>query len=215
MRYHFYGYSIAALEDLCEKHRYGILKLEYNNAFLAPTEIGNGHFRNRFSLQEGYLNRQNRKRDLPQPRHGDSPFFKSARRNELSGEFYAREAGNYFLVADKSLLQVQTVRNSRTKMTENRRDDERISVNLPAKWDGLARNYEARIEDLSLGGCFVNTSGRVDVGEVVSVDIKLPSGEWLQLRGEVASFQPGIGFGLLFTFLTSDEEQALRELVSQ
>jgi PilZ domain len=99
-------------------------------------------------------------------------------------------------------------------MTEDRRSDERISVNLPAKWDGLAGNYEARIKDLSLGGCFVNTPGRVDVGEVVSLDIKLPSGEWLQLRGEVAAFQGGIGFGLLFTFLTSDEEQALREVVT-
>lgn len=36
LRHHFYGYSIAALEDLCEKHGYGILQLEYNNAFLAP-----------------------------------------------------------------------------------------------------------------------------------------------------------------------------------
>ncbi len=99
-------------------------------------------------------------------------------------------------------------------MTENRRSDERISINLPAKWDGLTGNYEARIEDLSLGGCFVNTSGRVEAGEVVSLEIKLPSGEWLQLRGEVASHQPGIGFGLLFTFLTSDEEQALREVVT-
>src|SRR6267378_2086934 len=32
LHYHFYGYSIAALEDLCEKHNYGILGLEYNNA---------------------------------------------------------------------------------------------------------------------------------------------------------------------------------------
>jgi len=99
-------------------------------------------------------------------------------------------------------------------MTENRRSNERVSLNLPARWDGLAGNHEARIEDLSLGGCFVNTTGRVDVGEVVGVEIKLPSGEWLQLRGEVASYQIGIGFGLLFTFLTDDEEQALRELVS-
>jgi len=99
-------------------------------------------------------------------------------------------------------------------MTENRRSDERISINLPAKWDGLTGKYEARIEDLSLGGCFVNTTGRVDVGEVVGVEIRLPSGEWLPLRGEVASYQPGIGFGLLFTFLTSDEEETLRGLFS-
>lgn len=98
-------------------------------------------------------------------------------------------------------------------MTENRRTDERISTNLSAKWGGLAGDNEGRIEDLSLGGCFVNTSGRADAGEIVGVEIKLPSGEWLALRGEVCSYQPGIGFGLLFSFLTDEEEQTLRELV--
>ncbi|HEY8184762.1 MAG TPA: PilZ domain-containing protein [Pyrinomonadaceae bacterium] len=99
-------------------------------------------------------------------------------------------------------------------MVKNRRIEERMSTNLPARWDGLSGTQEARIEDLSLSGCFVNTTGRVDVGEIVGVEIKLPSGEWLQLRGEVTSFQIGIGFGVLFSFLTDDEEQALRELVS-
>lgn len=99
-------------------------------------------------------------------------------------------------------------------MNENRRSDERVSMNLPARWDGLSGAHEARIEDLSLGGCFVNTPSRVDPGEIVSLEIKLPSGEWLQLRGEVTSCQQGIGFGLLFSFLTDDEEQALRELVT-
>jgi hypothetical protein len=99
-------------------------------------------------------------------------------------------------------------------MTENRRSDERVSINLPARWDGLSGTHEARIEDLSLGGCFVNTKGRVDIGEVVGIEMKLPSGEWLQLRGEVASYMLGTGFGVLFTFLTEDEEQALRELIN-
>ena len=99
-------------------------------------------------------------------------------------------------------------------MNKNRRSDERISTNLQARWDGLSGNSEARIEDLSMGGCFVNTRGRVDIGEVVGVEMKLPSGEWLKLRGEVASYLAGTGFGVLFTFLTEDEEQVLRELIS-
>ena len=99
-------------------------------------------------------------------------------------------------------------------MDKNRRSDERISTNLPARWDGLSGQNEARIEDLSLGGCFVNTRGRVDIGEVVGIEMKLPSGEWLQLRGEVASFMSGTGFGVLFTFLTEDEEEILRGLIS-
>ena len=97
---------------------------------------------------------------------------------------------------------------------KDRRSAERIATNLTAKWGGLAGDHEGRIEDLSLGGCFVNTTGRVDVGEIVGVQIKLPSGEWLQLRGEVAAFQTGIGFGVLFSFLTDDEEQALREITT-
>ena len=99
-------------------------------------------------------------------------------------------------------------------MVKNRRSDERVSTNLPARWEGISGSHQARIEDLGLGGCFVNTAGRVDVGELVDVQIQLPSGEWLKLRGEVTSYQMGIGFGVLFTFLTHDEEQALREIVS-
>lgn len=99
-------------------------------------------------------------------------------------------------------------------MVRNRRIDERVSTNLPARWTGLSGTHEGRIEDLGLGGCFVNTAGRVDVGELVSVEIKLPSGEWLQLRGDATSYQHGIGFGVLFSFLTDDEQQALREIIT-
>jgi hypothetical protein len=49
----------------------------------------------------------------------------------------------------------------------------------------------------------------------VGVEIKLPSGEWLRLRGKVTSYQIGIGFGLLFSFLTEDEEKTLREFLKR
>ena len=99
-------------------------------------------------------------------------------------------------------------------MTDNRRNDERLSINLSARWDGGSGGQEARIEDVSLGGCFVTTLGRVDVGEIVALEIKLPSGEWLPLRGQVCAFQERIGFGVEFPFLTGEEEQALRELIA-
>jgi len=100
-------------------------------------------------------------------------------------------------------------------MIKNRRSDERVSINLQARWDGLSGNNEARIEDLSMGGCFVNTRGCVYVGEIVGIEIKLPAGQWLQLRGEVATYMAGTGFGVLFTFLTEEEEESLRELIGQ
>ena len=97
-------------------------------------------------------------------------------------------------------------------MTQDRRSEKRINTNLPTKWVGLSGVYEARLEDISLGGCFVNTAGAVEIRELISLEIQLPSGEWIPLRGEVTYCQPGIGFGLLFNFLNDEEERALREL---
>jgi PilZ domain len=100
-------------------------------------------------------------------------------------------------------------------MIKNRRRDKRVAINLPAKWDGMSGgHHETKVEDMSMGGCFINTRGRVDPGELVNLEIKLPSGQWLQLRGEVTSCQPGIGFGLVFTFLTEEEQDLLRQLIS-
>jgi len=99
-------------------------------------------------------------------------------------------------------------------VTEERRTDERVPTNLTARWDSLSGYQDARIEDLSLGGCFVSSLGQVDVGEMVGLEIKMPSGEWLLLRGEVTSYQPSIGFGLVFSFLTDEEERALLQLVT-
>lgn len=99
-------------------------------------------------------------------------------------------------------------------MTQNRRTDSRKSVNLTARWYGLSGQHDARIEDIGMGGCFVNSVTRVEVGEIVALEIGLTSGEWLRLRGEVTSCQAAVGFGLQFTFLTADEESALRELLA-
>jgi hypothetical protein len=99
-------------------------------------------------------------------------------------------------------------------MTYNRRIEDRVSLNLSARWTGLTGQHEAHVVDVSLGGCFVTTLGRVDVGEIVALEIKLPSGEWLQLRGQVCSYQERIGYGVEFPFLTAEEEQTLRQLIA-
>lgn len=77
----------------------------------------------------------------------------------------------------------------------------------------MSRRHEARVDDVSLGGCFVNTYGKVELREHVDLEIQLPSGEWLPLRGQVASYHPGVGFGMSFTSLTEAEVAALKELM--
>ena len=74
-------------------------------------------------------------------------------------------------------------------MGQERRTSQRKRVLLEAKWKSMSRTHEARVDDVSLGGCFVNTYGKVELGEPVDLEIQLPSGEWLPLGGQVASYQ--------------------------
>ena len=99
-------------------------------------------------------------------------------------------------------------------MPQERREDERVAPNLTARWDGLSGAYQGRIEDISLGGCFVNTRGGVSPGEMITLEIRLPPGEWLQLRGEVTSYHPAMGFGLVFSYLTDEEQRILQQLIT-
>jgi hypothetical protein len=78
----------------------------------------------------------------------------------------------------------------------------------------MSSSHTARVEDLSVGGCFVDTVGRVEFNEAVNLEIQLPAGEWLSLRGQVASYQPGVGFGMSFTALSEVEVAALENLMS-
>lgn len=95
-----------------------------------------------------------------------------------------------------------------------RRNSERKRVLLEARWESMSRRHQARVDDVSLGGCFVNTYGPVELNEPVSLQILLPAGAWLNLRGTVVTYQPGVGFGMSFTSLSKDEETTLKELIA-
>jgi hypothetical protein len=106
LRYHFYGYSIAALEDLCDEHSYGILRLEYNNAFLAPKELAAAQFRDaETAYRQGYLEREDRKERFVS--NQDMEILHSLSPEEairFLREFYSGDAGNYSLTVDKRPL---------------------------------------------------------------------------------------------------------------
>jgi hypothetical protein len=100
-------------------------------------------------------------------------------------------------------------------MGKERRTDQRVAVNYPVKWHGAAGGHEGRLEDLSANGCFVNTRGPADVGEIVSLLIRLPQGGWLPMRGRVRFHQQLTGFSLSFSILDDKEREALNQLVSK
>ena len=98
-------------------------------------------------------------------------------------------------------------------MPDERRSNKRKRILLEAKWESMSSRHEARVDDVSLGGCFVNTYAKVELGEHIDLEIQLPSGDWFALRGDVASCQPGVGFGVAFTSLTAEETAELEGLI--
>jgi hypothetical protein len=98
-------------------------------------------------------------------------------------------------------------------MSRERRSNQRKQILLEARWESLSSRHEARVDDVSLGGCFVNSYAKVELGERVDLEIQLPSKKWLSLRGHVASYHPGVGFGMSFSSLTATETAGLKELI--
>lgn len=101
LRHHFYGYSIQMLADLCARHNYGILTLEYNNAFIAPRELGAPFVDADQAYRQGYRDRPERKKrfalnfdveEVLAMKPQDAVVFLQ--------DFYAREEGKYFLGLD-------------------------------------------------------------------------------------------------------------------
>jgi hypothetical protein len=65
-----------------------------------------------------------------------------------------------------------------------------------------------------MGGCFIDTLSRAEIGELIVFAIKQPDGRWLQLRGQVASVDEHVGFSIAFTYLTEDEQHALARIIA-
>jgi hypothetical protein len=96
----------------------------------------------------------------------------------------------------------------------NRRSDDRLEVCLDAAWDGKSGNYDARVTDLSEGGCYLDTLGEANVGEILAFRVQAPTGEWLALTGEVVHETPPLGFGIRFVSLSDEQLENLRSLIA-
>jgi hypothetical protein len=99
LRHHFFGYSIASLEDLCERHGYALLALEYNNAFIAPRELpGVRPVTAGDAYRRGYLERPDR-RERFQSNHDMEALHSLSPEEavEFLDNFFARHRGKYEL----------------------------------------------------------------------------------------------------------------------
>lgn len=74
---------------------------------------------------------------------------------------------------------------------------------------------EARISDVSEGGCFVDTIVIVRPGEEVSLSCQLDSGWQLNVRGKVAYVMDGFGFGMEFIDLSDESRMLLHKILNK
>src|SRR5919107_4212568 len=97
LQHHFFGYSIASLEDLCARHSYALVALEYNNAFIAPRELaGSRALDAETAYRLGYLERPDRRERFPD--NHDMEALHSMRPEEAARfleKFFARHRGKY------------------------------------------------------------------------------------------------------------------------
>jgi hypothetical protein len=86
-----------------------------------------------------------------------------------------------------------------------RRRHERLTVYLRVRWEGLLGNHEGMLSDISAGGCFILSDGKVSVKELIRLEIELHTGEWMKVWGEVSNCFPPVGFGVMYTEVDDDE----------
>lgn len=98
-------------------------------------------------------------------------------------------------------------------MEEDRRNAERVRVELEARWEGVLTILKGQIVDLSTTGCFILTEDKVSVGELIRLEIQQPRQGSLNLWAEVVYQMTEIGFGVRFTGADEAEMKRLEWLV--
>jgi hypothetical protein len=99
-------------------------------------------------------------------------------------------------------------------MRKDSRRNERYPLPLEVRWEGLSGKHAARIADISLGGCYIESLAQVTVGEQIKFEIQLPTGGRMPLRGEIIYHQPSLGFGVCFHDLSIMERNVLSHMIA-
>jgi hypothetical protein len=98
-------------------------------------------------------------------------------------------------------------------MEKERRSAPRARVKLPARWEGVMSRENATVTDLSRSGCFVLTGGKVEVKELVWVEIQLTDTQAVNFWAEVVDEASEIGFALKFNSSSPEDEETLAKFL--
>ena len=100
-------------------------------------------------------------------------------------------------------------------MEKERRSAPRVRVKLPARWEGVLSRENATVTDLSRSGCFVLTGGKVEIKELVWLEIQLTPQQAVNFWAEVVNQASEIGFALKFNSSSPEDETALAKFLEK
>ena len=100
-------------------------------------------------------------------------------------------------------------------MEKDRRAAPRVRVNLPARWEGAVARENATLTDLSRNGCFILTGGKVELKELVWLEINLDDQQTVNFWGEVVNISSEIGFAVRFNSSSPEDEAALAKYLEK
>ena len=100
-------------------------------------------------------------------------------------------------------------------MLYEKRAHHRVPTQLIVLWEGFLTNNYALMTDVSPGGCYINSAGRVSLDEQISVDTIILSQTHLHLEGSVAHREWPLGFGLRFANLTGEKASLISQAVGE
>lgn len=91
---------------------------------------------------------------------------------------------------------------------------ESVTVSLNVVWQGSSGKHDARMSEISMEGCFIDSrvQGRV-LGDIVGFKVHLPSGLWVSLEAELVKEDYPMGFGLQFRGLTEGDKRMLAQVI--
>ena len=100
-------------------------------------------------------------------------------------------------------------------MRYERRAHRRVPTKLTVLWQGLLTNNCALMTDVSPGGCYINSAGRVSLDEQIRVETIFLSHSHIHLEGSVAHREWPLGFGLRFANLTDEKAALISQVVGE
>jgi hypothetical protein len=98
-------------------------------------------------------------------------------------------------------------------VSDERRKYGRLTQAVDGSWRGASGQTRCRIGDLGVGGCFVQSQAMPQKDEATVVSVEL-GGQTLALPGTVVYVEPGMGFAVQFTALSSNDLAKLKELIA-